>query len=160
MAFMGDSAGPFAEDRRPAGDLPATSTVESLRLWPKSPGRQKVFTKPLPVVRQDQNHIQIYFQAITIQIWTKFVIPIPIMCMKAHCSICSKLWRYRPRDWGVIDLKPDKITWWGCGNHIPSVMDSVPQTERCTCEPQVDKEGKKYPPKAAKADWLHGCVTF
>jgi hypothetical protein len=31
-------------------------------------------------------------------------------------------------------------------------MDSVPESERCTCEPKVEKDGKKYPPKAAKAD--------
>lgn len=28
------------------------------------------------------------------------------------------------------------------------VMDSVPEDERCTCEPKVDVGGTKYPPKA------------
>ncbi|KAJ5498250.1 hypothetical protein PEX1_028620 [Penicillium expansum] len=55
------------------------------------------------------------------------------MCMKATCSTCNK------------------VTWWGCGSHIPSVMDSIPEGEWCSCAPQVDKDGKKYPPKAAKA---------
>ncbi|KAF2495268.1 hypothetical protein BU16DRAFT_434206, partial [Lophium mytilinum] len=50
------------------------------------------------------------------------------MCKKATCSICQK------------------STWWGCGNHVPSVMDSVADSERCTCEPKVTKEGKEYPP--------------
>jgi hypothetical protein len=30
-------------------------------------------------------------------------------------------------------------------------MDSVPDADRCTCEPQVEKDGKKYPPMAATA---------
>ncbi|BCR87790.1 uncharacterized protein ACHE_40354A [Aspergillus chevalieri] len=52
------------------------------------------------------------------------------MCKKATCSNCNK------------------TTWWGCGNHIPSVMDAVSQDEWCTCTPQVEREGKAYPPKA------------
>ncbi|BGP33539.1 hypothetical protein JCM10296v2_005343 [Rhodotorula toruloides] len=28
-----------------------------------------------------------------------------------------------------------KKTWWGCGNHIDSVMSSVPESEKCHCEP-------------------------
>ncbi|PVH79128.1 hypothetical protein DL98DRAFT_516333 [Cadophora sp. DSE1049] len=55
------------------------------------------------------------------------------MCMKATCATCQK------------------ATWWGCGKHIPSVMDNVPAEERCTCEPKVDFGGKQYPPKAASA---------
>lgn len=45
----------------------------------------------------------------------------------------------------------DKATWWGCGQHVPMVMDSIPENERCGCEPKVEKEGKQYPPKAAQA---------
>jgi hypothetical protein len=37
-------------------------------------------------------------------------------------------------------------TWYGCGSHIPSVLDSVPQSERCDCGPQVERNGKMYPP--------------
>ncbi|XMA20713.1 hypothetical protein WAI453_013504 [Rhynchosporium graminicola] len=51
------------------------------------------------------------------------------MCVKAVCSTCQK------------------ATWWGCGKHIPSVMDRISDEERCTCEPKVDFEGKQYPPK-------------
>jgi len=52
------------------------------------------------------------------------------MCHKAACSTCSKL------------------TWFGCGQHVPSVMDAIPTEGRCTCEPKVEKDGKEYPPKA------------
>ena len=37
-------------------------------------------------------------------------------------------------------------TWYGCGSHIPSVLDSVPESERCDCGPQVERNGKMYPP--------------
>lgn len=50
------------------------------------------------------------------------------------------------------DMAIDKATWWGCGKHIPNVMDQIPENERCTCTPQVEVEGKKYPPKGPKAD--------
>ncbi|KAE8371479.1 hypothetical protein BDV26DRAFT_276038 [Aspergillus bertholletiae] len=55
------------------------------------------------------------------------------MCMKATCSTCHK------------------TSWWGCGAHIPAVLDAVPETERCTCTPKVERDGKEYPPKAEKA---------
>ncbi|ORY07514.1 hypothetical protein BCR34DRAFT_489429 [Clohesyomyces aquaticus] len=51
------------------------------------------------------------------------------MCHQATCSTCHK------------------VTWWGCGNHVPSVMDSVPHEKWCTCEPKVEKGGKEFPPK-------------
>lgn len=44
-------------------------------------------------------------------------------------------------------LPTEKATWWGCGKHIPSVLDSVPKDELCTCQPTVEVEGKTYPPK-------------
>jgi hypothetical protein len=40
----------------------------------------------------------------------------------------------------------DNNTWFGCGFHVPSVMDSIPEDEWCTCEPKVKKDGKEYPP--------------
>lgn len=45
----------------------------------------------------------------------------------------------------------EKATWWGCGNHIPSVMDSISEDERCTCGPKRNVDGKEYPPKAGEA---------
>jgi hypothetical protein len=54
------------------------------------------------------------------------------MCMKATCSSCGK------------------TTWYGCGEHIGSVLDNVAADQWCTCEPKVEKNGKTYPPKAAK----------
>lgn len=72
------------------------------------------------------------------------------MCMKATCSTCSEfLLSLCPKQQLIIIT--DKVTWWGCGSHIPSVMDSIPEGDWCACTPQVEKDGKKYPPKAAKA---------
>jgi hypothetical protein len=45
-----------------------------------------------------------------------------------------------------------KATWWGCGKHIPAVLDQIPQDDRCSCLPQVEVDGKQYPPKGGKAD--------
>ncbi|KAL6834099.1 hypothetical protein H0G86_005367 [Trichoderma simmonsii] len=56
------------------------------------------------------------------------------MCRSATCNNCHK------------------ATWWGCGNHIPGVLDSVDEKEWCTCEPKVEKNGKQYPPMAASAN--------
>ncbi|KAF2478471.1 hypothetical protein BDY17DRAFT_258893 [Neohortaea acidophila] len=56
------------------------------------------------------------------------------MCKKATCYLCQKR------------------SWWGCGQHIPSVMDQSPQDDRCQCDPKTVVEGKEYPPKAEKAD--------
>ncbi|KAH7150732.1 hypothetical protein DER46DRAFT_613860 [Fusarium sp. MPI-SDFR-AT-0072] len=56
------------------------------------------------------------------------------MCKKATCNTCKK------------------ATWWGCGNHVPKIMSEIPEHDWCTCEPKVEKEGKKYPPKAEQLD--------
>ncbi|KAK9448565.1 uncharacterized protein V1518DRAFT_427723 [Limtongia smithiae] len=48
------------------------------------------------------------------------------MCKPSVCSKCSGK------------------TWWGCGLHIPSVLDAVPKSEWCTCEKTA---GSAYPPK-------------
>ncbi|KAF8250778.1 hypothetical protein K440DRAFT_580475 [Wilcoxina mikolae CBS 423.85] len=50
------------------------------------------------------------------------------MCKKAKCSTCNG------------------VTWFGCGMHIPAVMDSVPENERCQCEKPA---GSQYPPGAS-----------
>ncbi|KIN04685.1 hypothetical protein OIDMADRAFT_96282, partial [Oidiodendron maius Zn] len=50
------------------------------------------------------------------------------MCFKTTCPTCSK------------------TTWQGCGNHVQNVMDNVAKDQWCSCTPQVEKEGKKYPP--------------
>ncbi len=34
----------------------------------------------------------------------------------------------------------------GCGQHVPNVMDAIPQDQWCTCEPKVEKKGQQYPP--------------
>ncbi|WZH44677.1 hypothetical protein QYS62_005703 [Fusarium acuminatum] len=53
------------------------------------------------------------------------------MCKKATCGTCNK------------------TSWWGCGSHIQSVLDSIPEAERCSCEPKVEVGGVSYPPMAA-----------
>ncbi|PMD64287.1 uncharacterized protein K444DRAFT_521499 [Hyaloscypha bicolor E] len=53
------------------------------------------------------------------------------MCMKTTCSTCQK------------------ATWSGCGAHVPGVMDSIPANERCSCEPKIERDGKKYPPQGS-----------
>ncbi|KAE9381920.1 hypothetical protein N431DRAFT_15687 [Stipitochalara longipes BDJ] len=50
------------------------------------------------------------------------------MCRGARCNLCSKK------------------AWWGCGRHVEGVMNSVPEAERCTCEPKIERGGKLYPP--------------
>ncbi|RPB09413.1 hypothetical protein P167DRAFT_492682, partial [Morchella conica CCBAS932] len=44
------------------------------------------------------------------------------------------------------DKTTGKKSWFGCGSHIPSVMDPVPKEEWCTCEKPADSE---YPPIAS-----------
>lgn len=40
----------------------------------------------------------------------------------------------------------EKKTWFGCGQHVPMVMDKIPSPQWCQCEPKVEKEGTNYPP--------------
>ncbi|KAK3116187.1 hypothetical protein LTR53_003681 [Teratosphaeriaceae sp. CCFEE 6253] len=39
------------------------------------------------------------------------------------------------------------MSWYGCGLHVPSVLDSIPEEDRCACEPRVERDGKQYPPQ-------------
>ncbi|KAK9381974.1 uncharacterized protein V2V93DRAFT_366094 [Kockiozyma suomiensis] len=57
------------------------------------------------------------------------------MCRPSTCNVCSGK------------------TWYGCGLHIPSVLDSVPKSEWCTC-PKT--ENSTYPPKGPGPDG--GCI--
>lgn len=75
--------------------------------------------------------------------------------MKATCSQCGKFSSLFTKPNANPKLTPKtvpkgKTSWFGCGSHIPGVLDSVPVDEWCTCEPKVDVDGKKYPPKANK----------
>jgi len=47
-----------------------------------------------------------------------------------------------------------KRSWWGCGKHVPSIMDSVPDGQRCVCQPRISRNKQEYPPMAKQADWL------
>ncbi|KAK4140044.1 uncharacterized protein C8A04DRAFT_15301 [Dichotomopilus funicola] len=63
------------------------------------------------------------------------------MCHKTTCNTCQK------------------TTWFGCGFHVPSVMDSVPKDEWCTCEPKVEKSGREYPPAGSVLGGLGKCIV-
>lgn len=45
----------------------------------------------------------------------------------------------------------EKTSWWGCGQHVASIMDAVPAAERCTCAPVIERDGKTYPPMGKQA---------
>ncbi|KAF5684368.1 pyroglutamyl peptidase type I [Fusarium circinatum] len=49
----------------------------------------------------------------------------------------------------LVTKTAEKTSWWGCGSHIQSVIDNVPEAERCECEPKVEVDGASYPPMAA-----------
>ena len=86
------------------------------------------------------------------------------MCMKASCSKCRKFYQLSLQikfecclSWRASSCwryPLDGTTWWGCGNHIPGVLDQVPAGKWCTCEPRVQKNGKSYPPMGPKGDYL------
>lgn len=82
------------------------------------------------------------------------------MCKPATCNTCGKPTTHSvplvPSSLPHPHSKPNpnipspgKSTWWGCGNHVPSVMDSVDKSAWCTCEPRVERDGTEYPPKAS-----------
>ncbi|KAL2214932.1 hypothetical protein M432DRAFT_643160 [Thermoascus aurantiacus ATCC 26904] len=72
----------------------------------------------------------------------------------AGMSGARRRWLVRRRGSRKVQPTPGrdfhKATWFGCGQHIPTVMDQVPEQDRCRCEPKVEKDGKLYPPKADK----------
>ncbi|ESZ98653.1 hypothetical protein SBOR_0891 [Sclerotinia borealis F-4128] len=51
------------------------------------------------------------------------------MCRQASCPTCQK------------------ETWFGCGQHLPSVFSSISADQKCTCVPKFEKDGVEYPPK-------------
>jgi len=55
-----------------------------------------------------------------------------------------------------------KKTWWGCGSHVPMVMDPIPKDEWCECAPKTEKGGNEYPPVGSHLTtlWLRcGALT-
>ncbi|KAM0749456.1 hypothetical protein T439DRAFT_50114 [Meredithblackwellia eburnea MCA 4105] len=51
-----------------------------------------------------------------------------------------------------------KKTWYGCGKHIPSVMDKIPLADRCDCEEHKPLPPGVLPPGASKS--VHSsCLT-
>jgi hypothetical protein len=55
---------------------------------------------------------------------------------------------YLPIALNADNLQTAKSSWRGCGNHIPSAMQGVPQDQWCTCEARVTVDGKEYPAAA------------
>jgi hypothetical protein len=51
----------------------------------------------------------------------------------------------------TANTSTDKTTWWGCGKHVPGVMENIPSEQWCTCAPRVEREGHKYPPMGSLA---------
>lgn len=70
----------------------------------------------------------------------------PDRCRTSHASVTHLHW--------LISFQVDKASWWGCGQHISNVMDSIPEDKWCDCKPKVKRNGIQYPPMATKADWL------
>ncbi|KAK2768915.1 hypothetical protein FQN53_006209 [Emmonsiellopsis sp. PD_33] len=56
------------------------------------------------------------------------------MCRPSTCGVCSKK------------------TWFGCGLHIPRVMDEIPKDEWCTCAPKKKVGEVEYPPRVGEAE--------
>ncbi|KAG9243751.1 hypothetical protein BJ878DRAFT_509340 [Calycina marina] len=54
------------------------------------------------------------------------------MCYKVDCPTCKN------------------TTWSGCGNHVPTAFNGIPEPSRCTCVPQIERNGEMYPPQAGK----------
>lgn len=77
----------------------------------------------------------------------------PPLPLPSHCYPLTPLLQFRY----LLDLttctgKIGKTSWFGCGAHIPGVLDSIPADEWCTCAPKVDVGGKTYPPKAGTGE--------
>lgn len=86
--------------------------------------------------------------------------PVAKMCMAQPCPTCSKsavpsVSSHQNLTPGITlvaiqatpaDSLAGKTTWRGCGQHIPQVMDSIAQDQRCTCVPKTVVNGVKYPP--------------
>jgi len=96
--------------------------------------------------------------------------------MKATCGTCREPTIGTPTRVAVfhlLTLAEEGSTWYGCGQHVPSVLDSVPETARCICQPKVERDGKQYPPQGKSIDvslphrdlrlmveWLGGALGF
>jgi len=67
-------------------------------------------------------------------LWYVFTSPLIMSCYTSllYCSLTIII---------------DKATWVGCGQHIPMVMDSISESDWCTCSPKTVVDGKEYPPK-------------
>ncbi|KAB5580870.1 hypothetical protein GE09DRAFT_455006 [Coniochaeta sp. 2T2.1] len=58
------------------------------------------------------------------------------MCQRATCTKCHKL------------------SWWGCGKHVPRVLERIDASKRCSCEPTITRDNRSYPPMAEDPGWL------
>jgi len=111
------------------------------------------------LVTYKPTHIPVHLVSIKVRSITTSLNPKTSRCAKspparlAVSQIC--LSSYRPTITCNWLAAVEKGTWWGCGNHVPGVIDQIPEGEWCSCEPKVEKEGKSYPPMGPKPEaWL------
>jgi hypothetical protein len=77
------------------------------------------------------------------------------MCQKATCIKCSTSSVSQDGTGRATNIEcTEKQSWWGCGNHVPIVLDRVPAARRCSCEPAITREGKTYPHMAHDPGWF------
>ena len=75
--------------------------------------------------------------------------------MGRQCPTCGKTFTLSASNCDTFHVLPrvaltaltGKATWVGCGRHIPAVMDSISESDWCTCSPKTVVDGKEYPPK-------------
>ena len=79
----------------------------------------------------------------------------PKMCKAGTCTNCRTSRTFSIPSTSVANTNStERASWWGCGKHIPDVMNRVPKDKWCTCEPTLWRGGTGYPPMAPKADWV------
>jgi hypothetical protein len=77
--------------------------------------------------------------------------------MQRTCSTCGKFGAaihpilQKQTTCYILTNNEGKETWWGCGSHVASVMDSIPEANRCECAPKKKIGEKEYPPMAGTA---------
>ena len=101
------------------GSLLVYKTIASLRF---APSHTTISHASLPITHHTYIHPYI----------------LPTMCRKSTCETC-RTYPLPQSHRTHTDTPLDKVTWWGCGNHIAGVMDNVPQNEWYICLSCIQK---------------------